>query len=290
MRRWLSHPLFAPALALAALGWGTLLMVFLLVGPKLGGWVEPLLTICFGWNAATRAYRLDAVLFLTLQPPLFVLAVGFFYADDLRSFLRRVGGSVVSAAAVLGFVTAAAVLISSGDVVAGGRPPLRGVEPIRESRRAPSELLTDHRGKPFDPGEASGIPIALTFVYTNCHATCPTLVATLRSTAALVGGRALFVVVTLDPDRDTPAALAGYAERWSLGGSWRLLTGPRAAVERLRGAYRIRAERLADGEIAHENVIVLIDRAGRVAYTYRGLGQAPDDLARTLVRLAGERV
>jgi protein SCO1/2 len=289
MRRWLSHPLFAPVLALAALGWGTLLMVFLLVGPKLGGWAEPLLTICFGWNAATRAYRLDAVLFLTLQPPLFVLAVGFFYADDLSAFIRRLGGRVVSAAAVLGFVATAGVLVASGDVVAGGRPLPAGLEPIRDSRRAPSELLTDHRGKPFDPGEAWGIPIALTFVYTSCHASCPTLVATMKSTAALVGDRALFVVVTLDPERDTRAALAGYAERWSLGGSWRLLTGPRAAVDRLRGAYGIRAERLADGEIAHENVIVLIDRAGRVAYTYRGLGQSPEDLARALVRLAGER-
>ncbi len=289
MTRWLRHPLFAPALALAALGWGTLLMLFLLLGPRLGGWAEPLLTICFGWNATTRAYRLDAVLFLTLQPPLFVLAVGFFYGDELRAFVGRVGGRLVSGVAALGFVVAAAVLVSSGDVVAGGRPPLPGTAPIRESRRAPGELLTDHRGKPFDPGDAWGLPIAMTFVYTNCHATCPTLVATLKSTAALVGDRALFVAVTLDPERDTPAALAGYAERWSLGGSWRLLTGPRAAVDRLRGAYGIRAERMAAGEIAHENVIVLIDRAGRVAYTYRGLGQAPEDLARALVRLAGER-
>lgn len=289
MRRWLGHPLFAPVLALLALGWGTLLMVFLIVGPKLGGWAEPLLTICFGWNAATRAYRLDALLFVTLQPPLFVLAVGVFCADDLRAFLRRLGGGVVSAAAVLGFLATAGVLLASGDVVAGGRPPQPGAEPIREGRRAPSALLTDHRGKPFDPGEAWGLPLALTFVYTNCHASCPALVATMKSTAALVGDRALFVAVTLDPERDTPAALAGYAERWSLGGAWRLLTGPRAAVDRLRNGYGVTAQPLPGGEIAHENVIVLIDRAGRVAYTYRGLGQAPEDLARALVRLAGER-
>ncbi|HBH01423.1 MAG TPA: hypothetical protein DDZ42_05775, partial [Candidatus Rokubacteria bacterium] len=128
-----------------------------------------------------------------------------------------------------------------------------------------------------------------TFVYANCHGTCPALVATLQATAALAGERALFVAVTLDPERDTPAALAAYAARWGLGDSWHLLTGPPAAVDAARRAFRVAAERRPDGEIAHANVIVLVDRRGRVAYTYRGLGQAPRELAAALGRLAAER-
>jgi len=103
MTRWLRHQLFAPVLVLAALGWGTALGVFLLVGPDLGGWARAVLAYCFGWDMTTRAYRLDAVLLVTLEPPLFALVVGLFYADELRAFGRRPGGRVVGGAALLGF-------------------------------------------------------------------------------------------------------------------------------------------------------------------------------------------
>ena len=288
MSRWLKHPLFAPVLVLVALGWGTGIIVFLLVGPGLGTWARAVLTYCFGWSAATRAYRLDAVLLATLQAPLFALVVGLFYADELRGFARRIGGRVVGGAALLGFVAAAATLVLSGDVV-GSAPATAAGAPVRDGRPAPRAALTDHRDRPFDLGAPTDRPLAVTFVYTNCHGTCPALVATLRATAALVGDRALFVAVTLDPARDTPPALAAYAGRWDLGDSWRLLTGPPAVVDATRRAWGVAAERLPGGEIAHANVIVLVDRAGRIAYTYPGVAQAPRELAAALGRLAEER-
>jgi len=288
MTRWLRHPLFAPVLVLAALGWGTALGVFLLVGPDLGGWARAVLAYCFGWDMTTRAYRLDTVLLVTLEPPLFALVVGLFYADELRAFGRRPAGRVVGGAALVGFAAVAAALVLSGDVV-GSAPATAAAPPVREGRPAPRARLTDHRGRPFELGAATERPLAVTFVYANCHGTCPALVATLRATAALAGDRARYVAVTLDPERDTPAALAAYAARWDLGDAWHLLTGPPAAVDAVRRAWGVAAERRPDGEIAHANVIVLVDRRGRVAYTYRGLGQAPRELAAALGRLAAER-
>lgn len=286
MTGWLRHRLFAPVLALLALGWGTLVIALLVVGPNLGGWTRALVTYCFGWNADTRAYRLDAVLLVVLEPPLFALVLWLFYADELRAFLRGAGARVVSATAALGFAAAAVALVTTGDIVSGA--PLASGPALREGRPAPRARLVDHRGRPFDPGEPRQRPVALTFVYADCHATCPTLVATLKSAAASVGERALFVTVTLDPEHDTPPRLAEYAERWGLGGGWHLLTGRRRDVDALRAAYHVQAERLPGGEIAHENVIVVLDRAGRVAYTHRGLGLRAEDLAAELRRLGAE--
>lgn len=286
MTGWLRHRLFAPVLALLALGWGTLIIALLVVGPDLGGWTRALLTYCFGWNAATRAYRLDAVLLVVLEPPLFALVLGLFYADELRAFLRGAGARVVSAAAALGFVAAAVALLTTGSIVSGA-PPVAGAV-VREGRPAPRADLVDHRGRPFDPGQPRQRPVALTFVYADCHATCPVLVATLKSAAASAGERALFVTVTLDPEHDTPSRLAEYAERWGLGDGWHLLTGSRREVDALRAAYHVQAERLAGGEIAHENVVIVLDRAGRVAYTHRGLSLRPEDLAAELRRLGAE--
>lgn len=287
MTGWLRHPLFAPVLALAALGWGIALNVFLVAGPSLGGWATSVLTLCFGWNAAIRAYRLDAVLLATLEPPLFALVIAGFYPDELRRFLARRSGLVTGSTMVAGFAVAALALLLSGDIVAGARTASAGLPP-RDGRRAPRVTLVDHRGRPFELGAPRGRPVALTFVYANCHSTCPALIATLQSAAARVGDRATFATVTLDPERDTVRALADVAERYRLTGDWHLLTGSRASVDRVLAAYGVRVARRGR-EVGHENVVVLIDGAGRVAFTYRGLGLGVDDLARALDLLAGER-
>jgi protein SCO1/2 len=286
--RWVRHPLFAPGLVLAALVWSTLLLTFLLVGPNLGGWAQTVLTTCFGWNAATRAYRLDTVVLLTLEPPLFVLVVALFYGGELRAFVRRTGGRVASAAAAVGFVAAALGLVLGTEVVAG--PTQRAPVPVRDGRPAPRVHLVDHRGVPFTLGGPLDRPLALTFVYADCHTACPALVATLKAVEARVGDRARFAAVTLVPETDTPARLADLAARWQLSPAWRLLTGESRAVDDLRLAWGIAAERLADGSLAHTAAIVLLDRAGRVAFVYRGLGQPVEDLARVLAALGEERV
>jgi protein SCO1/2 len=285
--RWLRHPLFAPVLVLAVLAWGTLVLVFLLVGPRLGPWATSLLTACFGWNAATRAYRLDMVLLVVLQPPLFVAVVAFFYAEELRAFLARLGGRVAGGAAALGFVTASLLLVLGGEV-RGGPPTAAPPVPMREGRLVPRIVLQDHRGRPFDLGEPKGRPVALTFVYGDCHAACPLLVATLEAARARVGERAVFAAVTLDPRTDDVAALAAHAARWGLGESWHLLTGEPALIDELRHFWTVRTVRQADGSIGHDNVLVLIDGRGRAAFTYRGLAVGPDELARVLVGLAAE--
>jgi cytochrome oxidase Cu insertion factor (SCO1/SenC/PrrC family) len=285
--RWLGHPLFAPVLIVLALGWGGLVAAFLVVGPHAGGWATTVLTYCFGWNGLTRAYRIDTVVLATLEPPLFALVVAFFYGDDVRSFIRQRAGRIVGGGAAALFVTAVAALLLTGRVVVGATPA--AAMPVRESRPAPRASLVDHRGQPFELGVALGRPVAVTFTYADCHASCPLLVSRLVAAASAVGDRALFVAVTLAPERDTPPALAAYAERWALPPGFHLLTGDPAAVDAVRAAWGVRAERLPDGEIGHDNVVVLVDGQGRVAFTLRGLGSVPDPLPALLLRLADER-
>ena len=46
---------------------------------------------------------------------------------------------------------------------------------------------------------------------------------------------------------------------------------------------------LTDGEIAHENLVLIVDRQGRLAFSYRGLAHPEDRQAADLARLAAER-
>jgi len=291
VRRWLTHAAFAPALVLAALLWGAAVVGFLLVGPGLGAWADTLLTACFGWNAEARRYRLDTLLLALAQPPLFVAVVAFFYTDELRGFLRSRRGRAALAGAAAVFVAPASWLLATTDVSAmGTRPPAAALQaPIREGSPGPDFSLVDHRGARVTADTLRGAPTVMTFVYASCHATCPVLIGRLRALAERDSGDARFVAVTLDPDRDTPAALAEHAARWELGSRWHLLTGDAVAVRRLAEAHRVQAMRRPDGEIAHENVVVLLDRAGRAAFTYRGLAHPEARIRADLTRLLAER-
>src|SRR3990172_8353806 len=135
--RLFTHRFFAPCLVLAMFGLGAMTVAFLLVGPGMAPWADTLLTACFGWNAETRHYRLDALILTLLQPPLFAAGAYFFYTDDLRAFLRS--------------------------------PP------------PPAFSLTAPRGAAVPLASFKARPVAMTFVYANCHATCPILVQRLRA-------------------------------------------------------------------------------------------------------------
>ncbi len=291
MSRWLTRAPVAPALVLAAMVWGAAMVAFLLVGPGLGAWADTLLTACFGWNAEARHYRLDALLLALLQPPLFVVVVALFYADELRAFLRLGRGRAAAAVAALLFLLPASWLLATAGVSATGIPPSAVAlpAPIRDGSPTPGFALVDHRGASVTADTLRGRPAVLTFVYASCHATCPVLVSRLQALERAVPGDVAYVAVTIDPERDTVTALAEHARRWGLGPRWHLVTGEPPTVRRLVASFGIHWTRLSDGEIAHENVVILLDRAGRVAFTYRGLAHPEARIAAALTRLVAER-
>jgi len=291
VKRLLTGPLFAPTLMVAIFGLGATTVAFLLFGPGMAPWADTLLSACFGWNADTRRYRLDALILTLLQPPLFAVAVWAFYADELRAFLARRGGRVVAVTAPAVFVALAASLLVTSEISASGAAPTPAdlMSPLRQGRPAPEFALTDHRGQPVSLAALRGRPVVVTFVYADCHASCPLLIARLKALEARNAPDVAFIAISLDPQRDTPASLAGAAVRWELGPRWHLLSGAPASVKDTLSAYGVQYAPLPDGEIAHENLVLIIDRRGRLAFTYRGLAHPEDRQAADLARLSAER-
>lgn len=93
-----------------------------------------------------------------------------------------------------------------------------GVEPQPVPERA-DFTLTDTAGKPFDfRSETAGKPTLLYFGYTNCPDECPTamadIAAALRTAPADLADDVTVVLVTTDPQRDTPAVLRDWLDRF----------------------------------------------------------------------------
>jgi cytochrome oxidase Cu insertion factor (SCO1/SenC/PrrC family) len=162
--------------------------------------------------------------------------------------------------------------------------------------RAPAFELNDQHGRPVALEDLSGGPVVLTFIYTRCATACPLTTANVGRTLELLGKDAATVrplAITVDPERDGPAELRAYAERYRLGPGWRLLGGPSDAVSRVVTAYHAQpiaaaAERDAAhanhataqpaDEILHPTVVMLIDAHGALRFAY-GPGFDPQDLA-----------
>lgn len=105
----------------------------------------------------------------------------------------------------------------------------------------PDGVFTDTTGRPFALARDARWPVTLVFFgYTNCPDVCPTVVAdvaaALRRMPARLRDRIGFVMITTDPERDTPKALRAYLDRFDE--SFVGLTGPmpviKAAADRLK--------------------------------------------------------
>ena len=138
----------------------------------------------------------------------------------------------------------------------------------------------DQAGSVRTLGALRGRPQLLALVYTRCASTCPLVVEDLKRIAAVTDPRLGFVLVSLDPVRDDPLALAEFARRHGLGPDrWTLLTGADGDVRALAASLGVRYRRVSPQEIAHSNTLTLLDSAGRVIHQQQGLG----DLDETVI-------
>ena len=163
----------------------------------------------------------------------------------------------------------------------------------------PDFSLIERNGKPVRRDDLMGKVWIATFIYTRCPDTCllqTTEMAKLQSALTTEDDLRL-VSITVDPERDTPAVLSQYANRYGADANrWLFLTGEKEAIYRLaREGFRlsvvdpekqVRRRLFApslvsahDGEteklLLHSSRFVLVDRQARI----RGYYQSNDEKA-----------
>jgi protein SCO1/2 len=147
---------------------------------------------------------------------------------------------------------------------------------LEQPRPLPDFALADHRGADFTPARLEGHWTFLFFGFTHCPDICPTTLQTLaRVKAGLAdlpaAARPDVVLVSVDPERDTPAPLAGYVPYFDpefLG-----VTGREEALAPLAAglgvAYGRTPDESGDGyTVDHTAAIFLVDPNGRLAAVF----------------------
>jgi protein SCO1/2 len=162
-------------------------------------------------------------------------------------------------------------------ILAPTGPSEAGVKqsPLADIGPAPAVILTDAAGKPFDLARLRGKAVVVSFVYTTCTGTCPATTYTLvrvqqaLKEAGLWGKHVEFVAITLDPARDRPEVLAGYARNFGADpAAWHFLTGPPDAVARVIAAWDMWVKPGPGGMLDHPSRVFLLDRRGHQREIY----------------------
>ena len=141
--------------------------------------------------------------------------------------------------------------------------------------------LTDSTGRTADWDQLRGKPRLVSMFYTSCQYICPLIVesgkAVERQLTPAQRAKLGVALISMDPARDTPAALRKVATDRKIDvGRWLLASPRQADVRQVAAVLGIRYRQLADGEFNHTSALVLVDANGRILARTETLGSKPD--------------
>jgi len=188
----------------------------------------------------------------------------------------------IGLAAVVAIVAIAAGMLLSRVLLegAGGGPTLAKATLLEPARPLPPLSFVDHQGQPFGPERLRGHWSILFFGFTHCPDVCPMTLALLaqveKQLADLPAGqRPQVILMSVDPERDTPEQLAGYVKSFSP--TFTGVTGEQAAMHEfaMKLGVPVAITQLPGGgyTVDHSAAIFVIDPSGSL----RALSSTPHE-------------
>jgi protein SCO1/2 len=171
---------------------------------------------------------------------------------------------------------------------------VREVEPLRPGDPLPPYTLTNQWGQPILTTQFRGQVLVLSFIYTRCPfpTFCPRTMRTLVQAHQQLqanGSAELswhFLIVSFDPEYDTPEVLRAYGATYGVGPPhWTLATGAMIDVTALAEQFGLTFWR-EDGGWAHNLRTAVVDSKGRVRHILVGYQWTAEELARAIVDAA----
>ena len=137
--------------------------------------------------------------------------------------------------------------------------------------------LEDQSGQTRPFAAYRGEPRIVAMFYANCPHVCPLTIETIKlvdqQLTAAQQGKLKFLMLSIDPARDTPAALTKLAEqRDAKAPRWTLARTAPSEVRKLAAVLGVQYRQLADKEFNHSTILSLVDADGRIRARTSKLG------------------
>jgi len=149
----------------------------------------------------------------------------------------------------------------------------------------PSFELVNQDAEPFGSAQLAGKIWIADFIFTTCPGPCPMISSRMSELQKPLEKTDVHLVsFTVDPEKDTPEVLRGYAEKLKAQPKrWDFLTGSRPVIDELiRDGFKLAVSDGSEegGMPVHSTRVVLVDRYGTIRGYYDAL--APDAVTKLL--------
>jgi protein SCO1/2 len=143
--------------------------------------------------------------------------------------------------------------------------------------------LTDHNGRTVTEADFKGKPTLIYFGFTYCPDVCPTSLLLMQTAVEQLGEGAEqqvnMVLITVDPERDTPAVLKDYVGNF--GPTMIGLTGTPKQVAAVAKEFRVYYRKVESKDGApylmdHSSIFYLLDKRGRFVRHFTHQSKAED--------------
>ena len=149
----------------------------------------------------------------------------------------------------------------------------------------PHFQLINQEGQPFDSARLTGKIWIADFIYTTCPGPCPMISTRMSELQEPLEKTDVHLVsFSVDPEKDKPKVLRGYAEKLRADPKrWDFLTGPKSTIYKLsHNDFKLAVSDGSDeaGIPVHSTRMVLVDRHGEIRGYYEAT--AADAVTRLL--------
>ncbi len=165
-----------------------------------------------------------------------------------------------------------------------GQSPLRAETENRPASiyQAPLQWKSQD-DKPVRLSDFKGRKVVMSMIYASCQTACPLILKKVKAVKAELDRRkqsAEFVLVTFDSEGDVPEKLRHFRHHNDVASpAWTFLVGSEKDTRTLSMLLGIKySKNPGNGQIMHDNKIVLLDEQGAIVRTLEGLNTDLGDL------------
>ncbi len=148
--------------------------------------------------------------------------------------------------------------------------------------------LVDQDGKRLNLSDLKGKPIVISYIYTSCGHTCPTIMMNLKGIFSKAGSdfgeKFIALTIGFDTENDTPERLRAYGSTFTDDfRKWRFVTGTRKTIADLAMDLGFFFKK-KDDRFDHLNMVTIIDAKGRIYRQVYGLEFREEDILEPLAQ------
>jgi protein SCO1/2 len=138
-----------------------------------------------------------------------------------------------------------------------------------------------YQGQMRPMSDLNGKIIVAAMFFSNCPSACPRIAADMKNIESGLTDaereKVQFVLISMDPDRDTPEQMQDFASNHQLNKSWELLRSDKNATMEIANVLGVKIKPLEGGGFDHSNIIHILNQKGEIVYQQMGLNIDPKE-------------